>query len=176
MTLNKTKVLVTMSTKQRLDSLNASFEQLLSHSQSIQNCNQQTDALLSRFKEIKERLLNKECDVADDFKEIHEAHIQNTAFIEEVQKYEEAAMLFDKNLDGICGRALFEPIWFQHLKKKQLNEAILFELYRMGRFKAAECFIKETKLKEPTKEKQKFIKLHRILSAMDRSEIEPALK
>merc|ERR1712228_122508 len=120
----------TMSNKERLDLLNNSFEQLLSHSNAIKNCSQQTDDLLSRFQQI----------------------------------------------DEICGKRLIEPIWFQHLNKKCLNEAILFELYRNGQFKASECFIKEAKIREPTKEKQKFIALHQILSAMDRFEIDPALK
>merc|ERR1712228_564903 len=172
----------TMSNKERLDLLNNSFEQLLSHSNAIKNCSQQTDDLLSRFQQIKDRLLNETADenntndIADDFKEIHESHIQNTEYIEELHKYEEEALIFNQRIDEICGKRLIEPIWFQHLNKKCLNEAILFELYRNGQFKASECFIKEAKIREPTKEKQKFIALHQILSAMDRFEIDPALK
>ena len=165
-----------MSNKERLDILNESYDKLLIHSQTIGNCSQQTDELLSRLNQIKQKLIKKEGNVSDDFKEIHQVHIQNTQYIEKLELYENESLSFKHKIDTICGKPLSDPIWYQQLKKKYLNECILYELYRQGRFKAAQLFIQESKLKEPKKDKEKFIKLHKILYAMDQFDIKPALK
>eukprot|EP01084_Bolivina_argentea_P198132 339375_1 len=165
-----------MDNKERLDLLNNSYSKLASHLKTIQNCSKQSDDLLSRLEEIKQKLINKEDNVAEDFKEIHEQHIQNTQYIENLKLYETESIQFKQAIKRICGEPLSDPIWFQPLKKKYLNKAILYELYRHGRFKAAKLFSQEAKLKEPKQDKQKFIKLHSILLSIDQFDIQPALK
>lgn len=165
-----------MSNQERLRVLNQYHERIHAHSSTIQNCCKQTDDLLSRLEEIKQKLIKEQGDVADDFKEIHETHIQNTQYIKKLELYENEALHFRRKMDQLCGKPLADPVWFQHLDKQSLNEAILYELYRQGRFKAAALFIEETKLIEPKEHRLKFIELHCILSAMDQFDIEPALK
>ena len=166
-----------MSNKEKLHILNESHNKLLEHSQTIANCAQQVDELLSRLDQIKTKIIKKEGDVSDDFKEIHQVHIQNTQYIETLELYENESLNFKHKIDTICGKPLSDPIWYQQLKTKYLNQCILYELYRQGRFKAAELFIEEAKIKkEPTKDKEKFVQLHQILYAMDQFDIKPALK
>eukprot|EP01083_Nonionella_stella_P099496 279756_1 len=165
-----------MDNKERLELLNNSYQDLVSHSNTIGQCCQQTDDILSRLQQIKQKLVKGEVDVADDFKDLHESHIQNTQYIEKLELYENESIRLKHTIDRICGKPLSDPVWYQSLNKRYLNKAILYELYRQGRFKAAQLFAEETKLKEVEQDREKFIKMHSILRAIDHFDIDPALK
>ncbi|ETO15831.1 hypothetical protein RFI_21533 [Reticulomyxa filosa] len=66
--------------------------------------------------------------------------------------------------------------WWNNFDKKELNQVVLYEMYRQGRFEVAKTFALEMGMEEPLQDVQKFKQMWKMLDSLDRFNILPALQ
>ncbi|KAH0830525.1 E3 ubiquitin-protein ligase [Lanmaoa asiatica] len=136
------------------------------------------DSLLQSLYEVKSRI-EAGTITQDTFALLSQTIEAKKKEIDEKQKevYNAIARL-GKALDKKFTQSLptYDPLFTSHAAKEALDRTIALHLLRTGQFSTAETFIDESGVKITSELRSQFVELHRIITALRRQDVGPALE
>jgi len=159
--LEKLRASTESSTKGKIPSVESSLDSLLSSLQEVRSrieagtVTQDTFALLSQTVDSKKK------EIDEKQKEIYNAIAR-----------------LGKALDKKFTQPLpaYDPLFTSHAAKEALDRTIALHLLRTGQFTTAETFIQESDVEIALELRSQFVELHRIMTALRKQDVGPALE